>query len=242
MMWAYGAYGATEDPLFVGSWVSYMDRGIAVVDAHVRGGSEMGRDWYDQGRLGNKKNTFHDVIAIAEELGRLGFTPNNNLVLQGGSAGGLLVGATLNMAPHLFSGAVAQVPFVDVLTTMSNPDLPLTKYEYQEWGNPTDDVEARALIASYSPIDNVTAQAYPPILATTGFNDPRVGYWEPAKWVLTLRDQSTSDAPTYLRTNMGAGHGGDTGRSESFEEASVVMAFILQCLGVAHETRLELAA
>lgn len=229
-LYAYGAYGMSEDPCFVSSWISLMDRGIACAVVHARGGSEFGRKWHDAGRLENKTNTFKDVAAAARELTALGYAPNGNIVLRGGSAGGLMVGATINLAPELFRGAIAEVPFVDCLTTMNNPELPLTIGEYTEWGNPNDP-EAYARIASYSPIDNVAPKNYPTVLATAGLHDPRVGYWEPAKWVLALRENTTSGNSIYLRTKMN-GHGYSPDRWESIKEKAELLAFALDCLGV----------
>lgn len=235
-LWAYGSYGVTEDPSLVSTWISLLDRGIACVIAYPRGGGELGREWYDKGKLTHKQNTFDDMEAIARALHLNGYAP---LVLRGGSAGGLMVGATINQAPELFVAAVAEVPFVDVLSTMLDSTLPLTVGEYEEWGNPEDpDVYNR--IEAYSPIDNVRVANYPAIYATAGLHDPRVGYWEPAQWVLTLREHTTSNKPILLRCEM-AGHGGSTGRWDQYSEKAEAMAFIITHIETSQTTTRSIA-
>jgi oligopeptidase B len=228
-LWAYGAYGMCEDPGLVETWISLLNRGISCAVAYPRGGAELGRDWYDKGKLEYKQNTFLDMIAVSRDLHEHNCGP---LVLRGGSAGGLLVGATINMAPKLFIAAVAEVPFVDVLSTMLDPTLPLTVGEYEEWGNP-EDPQVYQRILAYSPIDNVVSQSYPAVLATGGLHDPRVGYWEPAKWVLSLRENTTSDKPVLFRCEM-AGHGGSTGRWDKYKESAEIMAFIVNQIELSH--------
>ena len=220
---AYGSYEISHDPRFSAARLSLLDRGFVWAIVHARGGGELGRAWYDAGKLGNKQRTFDDVIAATRMLQERGLA--GPTVLRGGSAGGLMVGAVLNRASSLYAGAVAEVPFVDVLTTMSDPTLPLTITEYEEWGDPNTE-QGFAWIEAYSPYDNVTRQAYPAVLATAGLNDPRVGYWEPAKWVQRLRERTTGEAPILLRTEMGAGHGGRTGRYAAWSEEAEVLAFI----------------
>lgn len=228
-LWAYGAYGICEDPGLVETWLSLLNRGIACAVAYPRGGAELGREWYDNGKLEYKQNTFFDMVAVSQNLHENNCGP---LVLRGGSAGGLLVGATINMAPELFVAAVAEVPFVDVLSTMLDPTLPLTVGEYEEWGNPEDPGVYQRILA-YSPIDNVRCQSYPAVLATGGLHDPRVGYWEPAKWVLSLRENTTSDQPVLFRCEM-AGHGGSTGRWDKYKESAEIMAFVVNQVELAH--------
>ena len=227
----YGAYGLSYDPAFSSSTLSLLDRGFIIAIAHVRGGEEMGRSWYEDGRLLNKKNSFNDFITAAEQLIALGYTSSNKLVISGGSAGGLLMGAVTNMRPDLFRIVVAEVPFVDVVSTMLDASLPLTVIEYDEWGNPNDP-EAYAYIRSYSPYDNVEAKDYPHLLVTAGLNDPRVAYWEPAKWTARLRARKTDQNRLVLRTNMGAGHGGASGRYDSLREVAFKYAFMLDVLGL----------
>jgi oligopeptidase B len=199
--------------------------------AHVRGGGEMGREWYEEGRLLRKCNTFTDFIACAESLIEAGYAKPGDLAIRGRSAGGLLVGAVINMRPDLFACAVAQVPFVDTLTTMLDDKLPLTINEYDEWGNPQES-ELYSYIKSYSPYDNVRAADYPALLVTAGLNDPRVAYWEPAKWVARLRTLNRSRRPILLKTEMGSGHMGPSGRYESWREEAFVMAFAITQLGL----------
>lgn len=228
----YGAYGINYDAYFSSSRVSLLDRGVVFAIAHIRGGADMGRAWYENGKLLNKKNTFLDFIAAAEHLVQMKITEKDKLAIEGASAGGLLIGAVINMRPELFRVAVAGVPFVDVLSTMSDASIPLTVIEWEEWGNPADKI-FYDYMKSYSPYDNVTAQNYPALLVTAGLNDPRVQYWEPAKWVAKLRVSNASDAPILFKTNMGAGHGGASGRYDYLREIAFEYAFILDQLGLA---------
>lgn len=231
LLYGYGAYGMSSDPSFSSHRLSLLDRGMVFAIAHVRGGQEMGRQWYDQGKFLNKRNTFLDFIAAGQALIEGGYTGSDRLAIMGGSAGGLLVGAVLNMAPDLMKAAVAKVPFVDVVNTMLDESLPLTVPEYEEWGNPNDETYYD-YIQSYSPYDNVEAKDYPHILVTAGLNDPRVHYWEPAKWTAKLRAQKTDGNRLLLKTNMGAGHGGASGRYDALKELAFDYAFILDALGV----------
>ncbi|MGI9498836.1 MAG: S9 family peptidase [Geminicoccaceae bacterium] len=232
LLYGYGAYGASTDPGFSSHRLSLLDRGVIYAIAHIRGGQEMGRQWYDQGKFLAKRNTFEDFIATGRALIEGGYTGSDRLAIMGGSAGGLLVGAVLNMAPDLVKAAVAKVPFVDVVNTMLDDSLPLTVPEYEEWGNPGDKTYYD-YIESYSPYDNVVAKAYPHILVTAGLNDPRVHYWEPAKWTAKLRASKIDDNHLLLKTNMGAGHGGASGRYDALKELAFDYAFILDTLGVA---------
>lgn len=227
----YGAYGAVIEPVFSPVVVSLLDRGLVYAVAHVRGGGLLGKAWHEDGRMLAKKNTFDDLVAVAEHLIEAGYSHPDKLALRGGSAGGLLVGAVLNMRPELFRVAVAKVPFTDVVNTMLDPSIPLTVIEYEEWGNP-DDERYLEYMLSYSPYDNVAAQDYPTLLVTAGLNDPRVQYWEPAKWVAKLRAVKTDDNLLVLRTNMGAGHGGPSGRYELLRERAREYAFLLDALGL----------
>jgi len=227
----YGAYGVSFDPSFSSSNLSLLDSGVIVAIAHVRGGEEMGRPWYEDGKLLRKPNTFTDFIAAAEHLVAEGFTAPDRLAITGGSAGGLLMGAVTNLRPDLFRAVVSEVPFVDVVNTMLDASLPLTVIEYDEWGNPND-AEAYRCIRSYSPYDNLRAQAYPHMLLTAGLNDPRVAYWEPAKYTARLRALKTDTNLLVLRTNMGAGHGGASGRWDFLREVAFKYAFLLRVLGV----------
>lgn len=226
----YGAYGYSYDPAFSSTNLSLLDRGVVVAIAHIRGGEELGRRWYEQGRRFAKPNTFSDFIACAEQLVADGLTTPARLVISGGSAGGLLMGAVVNQRPELFAGVVADVPFVDALNTMLDPTLPLTVIEYDEWGNPEDPAVFRAILA-YAPYENVRPVPYPAMLVTAGLNDPRVAYWEPAKWVARLRTVTTGTRPILLKTNMGAGHGGASGRYEYLRELAFKQSFILDVLG-----------
>jgi oligopeptidase B len=235
LLYGYGSYEACMDPTFSILRLSLLDRGFVFAIAHVRGGGELGRPWYDDGKELHKTNTFTDFIACAEHLVAAGVTSPNRLVARGGSAGGLLMGAITNLRPDLFAAVVAEVPFVDCLTTILDDSLPLTVTEWEEWGNPVDDPEVYAYMKAYSPYDNVTPQAYPTILATAGLNDPRVSYWEPAKWVQKLRAATTSDRPIYLKTEMGAGHQGPSGRYDTWKDEAFIFAFILDALGLATE-------
>ncbi len=227
----YGAYGLIDLPGFSPHRLSLVDRGFVYAVAHVRGGRDRGERWYRDGKLANKPNTFRDAIACAEHLIASGYTGAGRITLHGGSAGGMLVGAVLNERPDLFHAAVADVPFVDVLNTMLDASLPLTPPEWPEWGNPIEDEVAYRTILSYSPYDNVCAQAYPHILITAGVSDPRVTYWEPAKWVARLRACKTDDNLLLLYTNMSAGHGGPGGRFDYLEEVAYRYAFILLAYG-----------
>ncbi|MDT2024207.1 S9 family peptidase [Methylocella sp. CPCC 101449] len=223
----YGSYGYSTDAGFRSNIFSLVDRGFVYAIAHIRGGTDKGWNWYLDGKLEKKTNTFHDFIACAKHLARKKFTAEGNVVAIGGSAGGMLMGAVANMAPQVFAGIIAAVPFVDVLNTMLDDTLPLTPPEWFEWGNPIADKTAFDTIRGYSPYDNVRAQYYPPILAEGGLTDPRVTYWEPAKWVAKLRSEMTSGGPILLRTNMGAGHGGSPGRFTRLEEVAVEYAFAI---------------
>ena len=232
-LYVYGAYGHSIDPYFSSSRLSLMDRGFIYCIAHVRGGGEMGRKWYDDGKLLQKKNTFLDLISCAEHLIENNYTSSDNLVVSGASAGGLTVGAAMNMRPDLFEIVIADVPFVDVINTMMDPSIPLTVPEYLEWGNPNEQ-KYYDFIRSYSPYDNVEAKEYPTLLITTSLNDSRVQYWEPAKWTAKLRDMKTDDNILLLKTNMGAGHGGASGRYDYLKEIAFEYVFILDHFGI-HE-------
>lgn len=231
LLYGYGAYEHSNDPMFDPARLSLLDRGFIFAIAHVRGGGEMGREWYEQGKFLHKRNTFDDFIACAEHLVAEGYTSASRLAIRGRSAGGLLIGAVLNERPDLFACAVAQVPFVDALTTMLDDRLPLTVNEYEEWGNPKDP-EYYRYMKGYSPYDNVHEAPYPPLLATAGMNDPRVSFWEPAKWVARLRTIASARGPILLKTQMAAGHMGPSGRYESWREEAFVMAFVLHELGL----------
>ncbi|KMS55319.1 peptidase S9 [Novosphingobium barchaimii LL02] len=231
-LYGYGAYGISIDPGFSTTRLSLVDRGFAYAIAHIRGGDDMGRAWYKAGKLERRTNTFTDFVDVAKGLVERGFTSAGKISISGGSAGGELMGAVINSDPDLFGAVVAHVPFVDVLHTMLDDTLPLTPGEWPEWGNPIEDKAAFELIASYSPYDQVAAQAYPPLMVTAGLNDPRVTYWEPAKWVARLRELKTDDNELILKTNMGAGHGGKSGRFESLKETAEEFAFILWQLGI----------
>jgi oligopeptidase B len=226
LLYGYGAYGHSISPSFSSDRLSLLDRGFAYAIAHIRGGADLGEEWRDAGKLLAKKNTFTDFIACAEHLIAGGYTSSDRLAMLGGSAGGLLVGGVLNFRPELFHAAIAKVPFVDVLNTISDPTLPLTIAEYEEWGNPEDKIYYD-YIASYSPYENVAAQNYPTLLVTAGLNDPRVSYWEPAKWVAKLRALKTDCNPLLLKTNMGSGHFGPSGRYEGIKEVAFDYAFLL---------------
>jgi len=230
-LYAYGSYGANMDPWFSTARLSLLDRGFIFALANPRGGSELGKYWYETGKLEHKVNTFHDVIAVARHLATKGYTREGNMALAGGSAGGLMVGATVNMAPDLFRAAAGHVPFVDVLNTMLDDTLWLTPGEYPEWGNPVATAEEYQRIKAYSPYDNVEAKAYPNLFVTGGLSDPRVTYWEPAKWTAKLRATKTDDNLLVMRMNMGAGHGGKSGRYESLHELAEEYAFMLMVFG-----------
>jgi oligopeptidase B len=225
-LYGYGSYGASIDPGFSTHRLSLLNRGFAYAIAHIRGGSEMGRHWYESGKFLQKKNTFLDFVACAEHLIVEKYTSAGNIAISGGSAGGLLVGATINLQPELFKVAIARVPFVDVLNTMMDDTLPLTPLEYDEWGNPANEIFYR-YIRSYSPYDNVEAKAYPHLLITAGLNDPRVTYWEPAKWTAKLRSLKTDDNLLLLKTDMDSGHGGASGRYEYLKEIALEYTFLL---------------
>lgn len=227
LLYGYGAYGISMEASFSIRQLSLVDRGWAFAIAHVRGGSDKGYGWFLDGRKDKKLNTFVDFIACAEHLANLGYGSRGHIVAYGGSAGGMLMGAVANMRPDLFAGVIGAVPFVDVLNTMSDDSLPLTPPEWPEWGNPLTDRQAYDGIASYSPYDNVQAQPYPAILATGGLSDPRVTYWEPAKWVARLRELTTGDAPILLRMNMEAGHAGASGRFDYLKEVAFDYAFAI---------------
>jgi oligopeptidase B len=227
----YGAYEHSSDPAFRATRLSLLERGFVFAIAHVRGGGELGRQWYEGGRLEHKENTFTDFVACAETLIASSYTAPGRLVARGGSAGGLLMGAVSNLRPDLFAAIVAEVPFVDVVTTMLDPELPLTVTEWEEWGDPRDPA-AYARMKAYSPYDNVSAQPYPAMFVTTGLNDPRVQYWEPAKWVAKLRSLTTSDNPIVLRTELDAGHGGPSGRYDAWRDEATVLAFVCTSVGI----------
>ncbi len=231
LLYGYGSYGINSDPYFSSNRLSLLDRGFIYAIAHIRGGEEMGRAWYEKGKLLHKKNTFTDYIACAENLIAEKYTASDKLVIQGGSAGGLLMGAVTNMRPELFEIVVAKVPFVDVVNTMLDASIPLTVVEYDEWGNPNEKM-FYDYIKSYSPYDNIEAKAYPHILVTAGLNDPRVHYWEPAKWTAKLRTLKTGDNWLLLKTEMGAGHGGPSGRYDYLKEIAFEYAFIFDLLGI----------
>ena len=231
LLYGYGSYGLSTEAYFRSTVVSLLDRGFIYVIAHVRGGSEMGRDWYETGRLQHKMNTFMDFIAVAESLIREGYTSAEHLYAMGGSAGGLLMGAVMNLRPDLFKGIVAMVPFVDVLTTMLDESIPLTTGEYNEWGDPRKEADYKQMRA-YSPYDNVTAKDYPHLMVTTGYHDSQVQYWEPAKWVAKLRELKTDKNLLLMHTELEAGHSGASGRFEALKTFAKEYAFILMLEGV----------
>ncbi|WP_334122647.1 S9 family peptidase [Glutamicibacter sp.] len=231
LIYGYGSYEASMDPGFGIPRLSVLDRGVVFVIAHVRGGGELGRDWYLQGKKLHKKNTFTDFIDSTQYLIDAGWADPQRIVALGGSAGGLLMGAIANTAPHLYTAIIAQVPFVDALTSILDPELPLSALEWEEWGNPIESKEVYDYMKSYSPYENVTAQAYPKIAAVTSLNDTRVLYVEPAKWVAKLREVGTGDAPIVLKTEMDGGHGGASGRYESWKSRAWDYAFALDALG-----------
>lgn len=231
VLYGYGSYGHSMDPYFSFARLSLLDRGFVFAIAHIRGGEELGRHWYEEGKLLNKKNTFYDFIDCAEYLLKEKYTAEDRLFAMGGSAGGLLVGAVANMRPDLWRGILATVPFVDVVTTMLDESIPLTTGEYDEWGNPNEK-KYYDYIKSYSPYDNVEAKDYPAMLVTTGLHDSQVQYWEPAKWVAKLRELKTDDHVLLLHTNMEAGHGGASGRFRRFVETAMQYAFMLDMVGI----------
>jgi len=226
LLYAYGSYGSTTEPTFSSQRFSLVDRGFTYAIAHVRGGQEMGRPWYDDGKMLHKMNTFTDFIDVADHLVRERYTTPDRLAANGGSAGGLLMGVIANQRPELFKVIVADVPFVDVINTMLDASIPLTAQEWEQWGNPAKLEEYRYLL-QYSPYDNVRAQAYPRMLVTSGLNDSRVGYFEPTKWVARLRATKTDSHPLLLKMHMGAGHGGSSGRYERLREQAFRYAFIV---------------
>ncbi|MBB5571868.1 MULTISPECIES: S9 family peptidase [Rhizobium] len=231
LLYGYGAYGITIPAGFNTNCLSLADRGFVYAIAHIRGGKDKGFAWYEDGKMDKKTNTFKDFIAAADYLNQEKFTSYAKIIAEGGSAGGMLMGAIANMAPEKFAGIIAAVPFVDVLNTMLDDTLPLTPPEWPEWGNPIDSKEEYEQIAAYSPYDNVGEKPYPPILALGGLTDPRVTYWEPAKWVAKLRDKTTGDAPILLKTNMDAGHGGASGRFQRLEEIAFEYGFAIKVAG-----------
>ncbi|MCP4441856.1 MAG: S9 family peptidase [Aureispira sp.] len=231
LLYSYGSYGSTIDPYFSSVRLSLLDRGFAYAIAHIRGGQFLGRAWYDDGKMLNKINTFNDYIDCGKYLVSKNYTSNDGLFAMGGSAGGLLMGAVANMAPDLFKGMVAAVPFVDVVSTMSDPTIPLTTNEYDEWGNPADK-EYYEYMKKYSPYDNVAALNYPNILITTGYFDSQVQYWEPAKWIAKLREYKKGDNVLLMHTNMSAGHGGASGRFQRYKEVALEYAFIFDLVGI----------
>ena len=226
MLYGYGAYGVTINPYFSSSRLSLLDRGFIFAIAHVRGGEYLGRQWYEDGKLLKKKNKFSDFIACSRYLIAEGYTSPAHLYAEGGSAGGLLIGAVINQAPELYRGVIAAVPFVDVVTTMLDETIPLTTGEYDEWGNPNEKAYYDYML-SYSPYDQVKAQEYPAMYVSTGLHDSQVQYFEPAKWVAKLRDLKTDNNPLYLDVNMEVGHGGASGRYESLKETAKEYAFLL---------------
>lgn len=231
LQYGYGSYGATMDPYFSTTRLSLLDRGFIYAVAHIRGGEYLGRKWYEDGKLLKKKNTYTDFIDVSNFLIEEGYTSSEHLYAMGGSAGGLLMGAVMNMAPELYNGVVAAVPFVDVVTTMLDDSIPLTTGEYDEWGNPNEE-ESYFYMKSYSPYDNVEAKNYPNTLVTTGLHDSQVQYWEPAKWVAKLRAFNTSDNIILFKTNMDTGHGGASGRFEALKEVAMDFAFLLDLEGI----------
>jgi oligopeptidase B len=232
LQYGYGSYGATMDPAFSIARLSLLDRGFVFAIAHVRGGQEMGRHWYENGKLLHKKNSFSDFIDVTRFLVKEGYADPKRVCAMGGSAGGLLMGAVANMAPADYRAIVAQVPFVDVVTTMLDESIPLTTNEFDEWGDPKKK-DYYDYMLSYSPYDNVARQAYPAMLVTTGLHDSQVQFWEPAKWVARLRARKTDSNPLLYRTTMEAGHGGKSGRFQRFREIAEEYAFILDQSGVA---------
>ena len=231
LLYAYGSYGHPLDISFSSSRLSLVDRGVVYAVAHIRGGGELGKEWHDQGRMMKKLNTFTDFIAAAEHLVKEGYTSKDRLVISGGSAGGLLMGAVTNMRPDLFKAVVSYVPFVDVINTMLDASLPLTAGEWEEWGNPNQR-EDFLYMRAYSPYDNIAAKDYPAMLIRTSLNDSQVMYWEPAKYVARLRATKTDKNPLLFKTNMGAGHGGASGRYDALRDTAFDYAFILTQLGI----------
>jgi oligopeptidase B len=226
LLYGYGSYGIIVDPQFSVARLSLLDRGFVFAIAHIRGGQDLGRNWYEDGKFLKKKNTFFDFIDCAEHLIQNKYSAPDNLFAMGGSAGGMLMGGVANMRPDLFKGIVAQVPFVDVVTTMLDESIPLTVGEYEEWGNPNE-AEYYHYMLSYSPYDNVEAKNYPAILVETGYHDSQVQYWEPAKWVAKLRELKTNNQPLIFKCNMETGHGGASGRYQKFKEVALEYAFLV---------------
>jgi oligopeptidase B len=226
LLYGYGSYGMSMDPYFSSARLSLLDRGFVYAIAHIRGGSEMGRDWYENGKLLKKMNTFTDFNSCAEQLISMNYTAQNHLYAMGGSAGGLLMGAVMNLRPDLYKGLIASVPFVDVVTTMLDESIPLTTSEFDEWGNPKDK-EYYDYMLSYSPYDNVEAKNYPNLLVLTGLHDSQVQYFEPAKWVAKLRELKTDQNKLLLRVNMDTGHSGASGRYEYLKEVALEYSFLL---------------
>ncbi len=231
LLYGYGSYGIAVPAAFNTNCLSLVERGFVYAIAHIRGGKDKGYSWYEDGKRAKKTNTFHDFIAVARQLVAENYTSHDRIVAQGASAGGMLMGAVANMAPEAFGAIIAEVPFVDVLTTMLDDTLPLTPPEWPEWGNPIQSEADFRTIAAYSPYDNVAALAYPPILAAAGLTDPRVTYWEPAKWVARLRACKTGDSPVIFKINMDAGHAGASGRFSRLEEIAFTYAFALKATG-----------
>jgi oligopeptidase B len=233
LLYGYGSYGIPMDPNFRSTRISLLDRGMIFAIAHIRGGGDRGKTWYDDGKLLRKKNTFTDFVAVADSLVRRKYTAPDRLVIQGGSAGGLLMGAVVNLRPDLFKAVVSQVPFVDVMSTMLDATLPLTTGEYLEWGNPNE-AKYYKYMRSYSPYDNLKKGPYPAMLVETSLNDSQVMYWEPAKYVAKLRTLKTNESPLFLKTIMEAGHGGASGRYDALKELAFTYSFILDQVGLAN--------
>jgi oligopeptidase B len=231
LQYAYGSYGATMDVYFSSARLSLLDRGFIYALCHIRGGQDLGRAWYDEGKMFKKKNTFYDFIDCSEYLLENKYTSKEKLFAEGGSAGGLLMGAIANMRPDLYKGIIAEVPFVDVVTTMLDETIPLTTGEWDEWGNPKN-IDSYIYMLSYSPYDQVEAKPYPNMLVTTGLHDSQVQYWEPAKWVAKLRTLKTDKNMLLLYTNLEAGHGGASGRFQALKELALNYAFMFQILGI----------
>jgi oligopeptidase B len=232
LLYGYGSYGINVEPTFSIARLSLLDRGFVFAIAHIRGGEDLGRTWYEQGRMEHKLNTFTDFIDCAEHVVRERYGDPARLFCMGGSAGGLLVGAVVNMRPDLWKAIVAEVPFVDVVTTMLDDTIPLTTGEFDEWGDPSEKAAYERML-SYSPYDNVHDAKYPAMLVLSGFHDSQVQYWEPAKWVQRLREHQQGDAPIIFRTNLEAGHGGASGRFERLKEVALIYAFLVQQAGLA---------
>jgi oligopeptidase B len=231
LLYGYGSYGITIPAGFNTNILSLADRGFVYAIAHTRGGKDKGFSWYEDGKREKKTNTFLDFVAVARHLVSAGYTSHDRIVAQGGSAGGMLMGAVANMAPEAFGGIIAEVPFVDVLTTMLDDTLPLTPPEWPEWGNPIASEQDYRMIASYSPYDNVASLDYPPIMAVAGLTDPRVTYWEPAKWTARLRARKRGNNPVLFKIHMDSGHAGASGRFSRLEEIAYVYAFALKVVG-----------